>query len=930
MTKSKALRIAGIIAAVLIVLVAGAVIAVRIAFPPEKVQAMIVPRAEQYLGREVRLEKAGVSIFPFVGLRVRGLSVGETDRPGFADSAFLKISDFQVRIAVMPLLRRQIEIERIVLGDMYARAEMDSSGSYNYSDLAFVKSDSTAAKKEQQPESGMPLPPIPLTLQKFVITNGSVEYINHQNDQTIVLGDINQRATFDIDQELRDVRTAGTLRIAEISVAARELSRPIENLAITIEHEAAADVVEQKASLKRLRASVQDVYINCDGTIDNFLTVPRVDLNITTDTLRIKQLLDAVPASLVPSLEGAEGSGTLFLNAALEGEVDSEKNPRVDGALHLANVSVDYPDLPESISGGTADIFFTEDSVRVERFDVKIGENPVKVKALVADFAQPWIDATIDATIDLETVGKMVTMPECAAVSGTAAASLRANGRADPADPSKLDLDGTVSLSSVTAITPAVTKPVVTNGSVAISAAAVRPDLAVEIGSSSLTLKGALHNYLPLVLPDTAKKYPRPRFTFTLDAPLLNTDEFLPKSTAGDAAAGADTVTPGLLLPAPLPGIDMKGEIRTGRLLYQGIELKNINARLTSVNDVMDFVVDATMYGGALSHTLHVDARDMRDLKVRSDMDVNGVQMNAFVSGVNDLLPADNALYAHLRAFDDGVYGNARMNSRFNTRGGTADQMIEALEGNLYAKLTDGKITGGPILESISGSMDKMLELAGIGAIDEIEFRDMRIRARVQNERVLLDTITIASPNTGDWSAGGAVGFNASLDVDIANRLPKDVSDKMNGLAGGVQQTAKDLIGQLGLGGAAKQYLSDQANKLAFPTDKAGRITVLLALGGTVSNPVPTDFRVAEVAGAASTAPGKSPSQRAREQLSEKKEQLEKQAAEKLEQEKERAAAEARKRKEQARKELEEQKEKTEKAIEEKADDVKKKLKGLF
>ena len=94
-----------------------------------------VPEIERHIseatGRSFSLgPDLGVSFFPWLSISFSDMKIGNP--PGFMDDDFIKIRTFEARIRVLPLLRKQIEISRFVVGGLAVNLEKNGSGQVNW------------------------------------------------------------------------------------------------------------------------------------------------------------------------------------------------------------------------------------------------------------------------------------------------------------------------------------------------------------------------------------------------------------------------------------------------------------------------------------------------------------------------------------------------------------------------------------------------------------------------------------------------------------------------------------------------------------------------------------------------------------------------------------------------------------------------------
>ncbi len=916
---SKPMKFLLIVFIAIVALYGIAAVVIRYAYPPEKIKAMIIPEVEKVVGRKIGVEDASLSIFPFIGVRLGGVEIAETDRAGFpSENPFVSMDDFRVHVALMPLLQKEVKIVKIAIHKPAIRVLIDSEGSYNYDDLA--QSEKKSLQKEKRTkQTRLPMLPIPVTLEKLRIVDGSVFYHDLKSGNSVNLGSIGQDISFSIDKELKDIRSSGRLDISDIALSSPLLTDTLSDLTFSFDHDIQADIPGQKISVKGIELSLQKIKIKAQGTATKVLSAnPVLDLRVTADTIQLDDLLKEIPSEISPHLARAEGEGTVFFDLAVKGALPDSGLPAVSGTLSFSDGRIAYTDLPQEITDINAAIQFTDTSLNVQSLKLKAGENPIDMRVAVTNFEQPFVDGEVNARVDLDMLKKVVTLPQGVSASGQVDANVKAKGKADPANPAGLNVEGDVEFKNVVAKTPDIAKAVTVNGTLALTSQTLTPKLAVSLGKSDMQLSAELKDYLTLVLTDSTKKQPRPNLSFTLNSSYLNTDEFLPAGSSQADTGSNDNAPkqPTLLIPAPLPGIDMHGKIKADRLIYSGIEMSNIAMDIDAVDDVMNTKFRAGMYGGSIDNSLRMDIRNHKNLKVWTALKMNGVDVNSTISNVNDLLPDDQQLFTILKDMDDVMYGKAQSDMDFSTNGATVEQLTANLTGKIYTKLSDGRIAGGALLEEVSKTLNRFYE------IDEISFRDMRIRARVAQQNVYLDSVRIESP-TGDWEADGSVGFDTRADLDISNRLPVAASKKVTAAEQSIKKSGAGLLKNF-LGDDAAAAVGQLAQSFAVPTDRDGRVTVLLHMGGTVTSPRVGFRGFGSGNGAAESQPAPKPS--ARQKVEKKIEEKKQEAQKELEAQKKRLEEEARKKMEKEKRQVQEKQKEVQQDIEKKAKDALKKL----
>jgi AsmA protein len=117
----------------LVVLVIVVVAAAVATFDPNKYKGELAKVVKEKTGRTLAVEgKIGLSLFPSLGVEVGKTSLSERN----SEKIFAKIDDVKVSLAVMPLLEKQVVIDRVTLSGLNMDLVQDKNGKTNFADLA--------------------------------------------------------------------------------------------------------------------------------------------------------------------------------------------------------------------------------------------------------------------------------------------------------------------------------------------------------------------------------------------------------------------------------------------------------------------------------------------------------------------------------------------------------------------------------------------------------------------------------------------------------------------------------------------------------------------------------------------------------------------------------------------------------------------------
>lgn len=130
-----AARIIAIVLGVIVVLLGAVAAYLSFVFDPNDYRDRIAQEAEKATGRKLTIDgDLSLSVFPWIGVEIAQVSLGNA--PGFGDTPFASVGKVEVRARLMPLLRSEIEVARVVLRDLKLDLVVDEKGRTNWEDLA--------------------------------------------------------------------------------------------------------------------------------------------------------------------------------------------------------------------------------------------------------------------------------------------------------------------------------------------------------------------------------------------------------------------------------------------------------------------------------------------------------------------------------------------------------------------------------------------------------------------------------------------------------------------------------------------------------------------------------------------------------------------------------------------------------------------------
>lgn len=130
----------------LIVVLAVAALAITLVYvDPNDYKDSIANKIKEETGRDIQIEgDINLSYYPWLGLDVAGITV--SNAKGFADEPFLQTKIVNARVKLLPLLRKEVEMDTFILHGATINLAKNEQGVTNWDDL--VKSEEAAEESE--------------------------------------------------------------------------------------------------------------------------------------------------------------------------------------------------------------------------------------------------------------------------------------------------------------------------------------------------------------------------------------------------------------------------------------------------------------------------------------------------------------------------------------------------------------------------------------------------------------------------------------------------------------------------------------------------------------------------------------------------------------------------------------------------------------
>ncbi|HXP74213.1 MAG TPA: AsmA family protein [Stellaceae bacterium] len=362
----KLLKWIGIIVVVLVVLVVGAALVLPQFISVDTYKDRLVAEVKSATGRDLKIDgPMHLSVLPH--LAIDAAQVSFSNAAGAQSKSMATLGKFSLEVELIPLLNKNIVVDRLVLEDPVIALEVDKQGKPNW-EMAAVGGGTTAPAAAPKPAagaqptsttgaSGLVTVLSALHLGDIRLVNGTISYLDQRTNQRTVIEKINSSVNFpDVNSALKiDGAAQYNGQVLKLKINVDKTSDFVSRQGSGVEASVSSDVVSFDFKGKGTAA----LPTSASGTID--LKVPSVrklaawggapmpqgegfgplaiagKLEMTGDEIKFDD------AQL--SLDAIKGKGALALNTG-------GAKPDIKGSLELEALNVNPYLAPEK--GGAA------------------------------------------------------------------------------------------------------------------------------------------------------------------------------------------------------------------------------------------------------------------------------------------------------------------------------------------------------------------------------------------------------------------------------------------------------------------------------------------------------------------------------------------------------------------------------------------------
>jgi AsmA protein len=563
----------------IVILVIAGLIALLFIVDPNDYKQEISSQVEKATGRTLTLDgDIKLSVFPWIALELGPLSL--SNAAGFKADSFAKVQAAEIRIKLMPLLKKQLEMDTIILDGLALNLETNKVGKTNWDDLVPKNDASTDTTKKADASSNDTPSLAAISIAGVKLTNANILWSDATTAENYQLQNFN----LNTDPLVPSKPTALNM---EFDVAS---SKPQAQAHIKLDTKVMVDLENQQYTLTDLNLTTQISGKELPFSQSNLTLSGDINADMVKQLVNIDDLiLSAEANNEKQSIDGK-------LSAQISSNLATQQST-IKGLILSAEV------LDPSLPNGKAKLNITAD------ISTDMKQQTLTLSALIINAYDLLISG------DIKTSKLLSDSPNFVGNIIVESFNLRQLANDLNVELPMMADDSTLKLVRITTEFEGSIKHINAK------------QLNVTLDQSKLSGSVAINNFA------------QPAFDFKLNLDEIDADRYLPPATKTKAqkANASAPASPSALLPLEaLRQINAKGTLDIGKLTISGTHSEQIHVEINATNGLINLSpMSANMYEGQYQGNVGLDARG-KTLKLSLNESLKGVKVGPLLKDLTD------------------------------------------------------------------------------------------------------------------------------------------------------------------------------------------------------------------------------------------------------------------------------------------------------
>jgi AsmA protein len=421
----------------------------------------LLNQAEQAIGRKITIGEVEATLISGIGVRLANFTMA--DDPRYSSEDFVRAKDLQINLKFWPLLKKEVQVKRVILHDPVIRIVRGPQGNFNFSSIGKnAENKKQPREKERQSPAAKEKTPAAFLVSLVDISGGDIRYLDRKEGTDLRLQKI------DLKVEDLDIAKPIAVKLAGGVFADKK------NFELT-----------GKFGPLGSEADFERVPLNGEIRIDP-LDMSRLNAALPKFKNALPKELDLAGVFRVKSLKFTGTLKDLTVNGEIEG---------TNGVLRYGKAFEKAAGVPLTL---TADVRYAGDRVSIRKGLLKLHTLELASAGDVQLGDSPVLNLSVDAKpASLDGWDKIVPAVASYKLSGTMDAQVKVHGRIGKG--AAPEVRGTLSLKNASAKPPDFPKSI-ENLDTRISFTGQRADISdmsLSLGNSRIRLAAAVEKFSP-------------------------------------------------------------------------------------------------------------------------------------------------------------------------------------------------------------------------------------------------------------------------------------------------------------------------------------------------------------------------------------------------------------------------------------------------
>lgn len=328
-----------------------------------------------------------LSLFPWAGVAFSGLHLGSP--PGYSEKDFVFVKSFDARMKLLPLIRRDIQVQRFVIDGPRIVLEKDKTGRGNWEGFGKPTEKAPPAVKAQpqakEPSEGVSLKG--LVVGEFAVRNGSLLYIDHASGS--------RQEVSDLSLELKDVSLDRPIRIL-LSAAMNKLPVSVEGSIGPVGQEPGKGQIPLDVSVKAMK----ELAVTLKGHLQDVAADLQFDLALAVDPFSPRKLFASMGAPFPVATADQTALSRVSLRSKMRGS--AQRVGLYEGALELDESKLGFSATAKDFSKPDLAFDLSLDKINLDRYLPPPSEEQEPASSRVAQAEPKKTDYTALRTMALD------------------------------------------------------------------------------------------------------------------------------------------------------------------------------------------------------------------------------------------------------------------------------------------------------------------------------------------------------------------------------------------------------------------------------------------------------------------------------------------------------------------------------------------------